>query len=179
MAIITKSRLNALAESQVGNRQFSQVLNEAKIHFSAYGTNTFLSHSHTDLENGDLNKTIVLLRANGLRLYIDSKDPKMPPITNETTATRIKNAIINNHKFLLLASDNAVESKWCNWELGFGDAKKYINNIALFPLAENSGSWKGSEYLAVYPRMEEINGSIRVVFPNGAVKTISEWLTIR
>lgn len=34
-----------------------------------------------------------------------------------------------------MATNGAVESKWCNWELGYGDAQKFdTDNIALFPI---------------------------------------------
>ena len=54
----------------------------------------------------------------------------------------------------MLATNGAVESKWCNWELGFGDAKKFQDNIALFPMKPKGGSdtlYKGNEYMSIYP----------------------------
>lgn len=45
----------------------------------------------------------------------------MPEKTSGLTATKIKYQIYKNDKFILLATDNAIASKWCNWEVGIGD----------------------------------------------------------
>ena len=55
----------------------------------------------------------------------------MPNQTSGETALRIKEIIKRCNKFVLLATDNAIESYWCNWELGIGDTYKYIKNIAI------------------------------------------------
>lgn len=55
-------------------------------------------------------------------------------------------------KFILVATEGAIASKWCNWELGFGDAQKYAyGKIALFPIRDDEKDWSGSEYLELYP----------------------------
>lgn len=53
----------------------------------------------------------------------------MPQVTSGETAIRIKDRIDKCDKFILLATDKAVESKWCNWELGYGDAKNIQGEI--------------------------------------------------
>ncbi len=156
MAILTRTRLNALTTSKPGTKMFSEVLNESKREIrTAAAVSVFLSHSHDDLEKVDVEKVIVLLRKAGVRVYIDSIDSTLPPFTNAETAKKIKEQIKLNNKFILVAINKAINSKWCNWELGFGDAYKYINHIALIPIADNSVSWNGSEYLRIYPRIEE------------------------
>lgn len=180
MAILTKARLTALTESTIGTRMFSQVLNESKQESRISSEVTvFLSHSHEDLKNGDVDKVIVLLRRAGVRVYIDSLDTSLPPFTSAITAQKIKDQIKQNRKFILVATNKAINSKWCNWELGYGDALKYINHIALIPLADNAGTWDGAEYLRIYPRIEESNlysPNINVYFPDGTLKSLAEWL---
>lgn len=116
-------------------------------------TTVFLSHKHDDLD--DLKGVIGWLEEEfNVEVYIDSMDKSMPQNTSGITATRIKKKIRDCDKFILLATDKAVESKWCNWELGYGDAKKSaFNNLALFPMKESSSSsfYKGNEYLEIYP----------------------------
>ena len=137
MSIITKSKLSILTESKIGTRMFSTVLNESKRETKEYAqVSVFLSHSHQDLLNGDVDKVIVILRSIGIRVYIDSLDTSLPPFTSEITANKIKEHIRSNKKFILVATNLSINSKWCNWELGYGDAHKYLNNIALFPLAD-------------------------------------------
>lgn len=180
MAIITRTRLTALTEGKLGTRMFSEVLNESKRETkTAAEVSVFLSHSHDDLEMIDVEKSIVLLRKAGVRVYIDSNDTSLPPFTSEETARKIKEQIKLNKKFILVATNKAIYSKWCNWELGFGDAHKYINHIALIPISDNSTSWNGSEYLRIYPRIEESDynpGYIKVIFPDKTEKSLLDWL---
>lgn len=180
MGILTKSRLTALTEGKLGVRMFTQILNESKLESkSAAIVTIFLSHSHEDLEKVEVNKAIVFLRNAGVRVYIDSLDSSLPPFTNAETAKRIKDQIKTNKKFILLATNNAILSRWCNWELGFGDAHKYIDNIALFPLADTSSNWVGNEYLKIYPRIEESNYTLeymKVIFPDGKEISLADWL---
>lgn len=77
----------------------------------------FLSHKHSDLE--DLKGFIGYMeRYYSVECYIDADDPGMPEKTSGgETALRIKKMIRNTDMFILLATDNAVASKWCNWEL--------------------------------------------------------------
>ena len=182
MSILSKSRLTALTASRPGYRTFSEVLNEVKNERRPLAETTiFLSHSHEDLKDGSVDKTIVFLRNLGIRIYIDSHDSSMPPLTNADTANKIKRAVTDNRKFIFLATNNSIKSRWCNWELGFGDAKKYINHIALFPLSEDSGSWQGNEYLRIYPRIEETTqGSniYRVMYPDGKQLSVTDWLKL-
>jgi len=120
----------------------------------SYQTTVFLSHKHDDLN--DLKGVIGMLeRKFNVKVYIDSRDEKMPKVTSGETATRIKKKINDCDKFILLATDDAIESKWCNWELGYGDSLKNENgNLALFPMTENRfASYKGNEYLEIYPHI--------------------------
>ena len=123
---------------------------------SEYGyrkTTVFISHKHDDLE--DLKGLLGFLEKEyNVKVYIDSNDPSMPKLTSAKTAENIKNRIKQCDKFILLATDSAVESKWCNWELGYGDAQKYRAHIALLPLkskGSTDGNYKGSEYMDLYP----------------------------
>ncbi len=140
------------------NKYYIYNLTEAKSEiYAGYGysrkTTIFISHKHEDLD--DLKGVLGFLQKQyGVRVYIDSRDPSMPEKTNSETAAKIKKRIKQCDKFILLATNAAVESKWCNWELGYGDAQKYDEHIALFPLKPRGASdtqYKGSEYLDIYP----------------------------
>ena len=121
--------------------------------FGVIKTTVFISHKHSDLE--DLKGILGFLEQQyNVKVYIDSQDPSMPKITSAETAKNIKHRIKQCNKFILLASNAAVESKWCNWELGYGDADKYDKHIALFPFKPKGTSdsdYKGSEYMRIYP----------------------------
>src|SRR5690606_24149632 len=149
----------------------------------------FLSHKHDEREF--LEGAISLLKSFGVDIYVDWLDDGMPKTTSGQTAVRIKQKIKSNDKFILLATEGAIDSKWCNWELGLGDAAKYIDQIAIFPIKKDYANFTGSEYLEIYPYIFNVDsfqyfkGEYRstgtyVIFPsingNDKVLPIDEWL---
>ena len=127
-----------------------------------YEPTVFISHKHNDLN--DLKGILGLLEQQfGVKVYIDSRDPSMPPIISGETALRIKQRIDKCKKFIFLATNGAIESKWCNWELGYGDARKSEHkNIALFPMKPKDGldyQYKGTEYFSIYPHIVYSDGT--------------------
>ena len=149
----------------IQERYFSAVENRTRILLegcqTSAKTTVFLSHKHDDLE--DLKDLIGFLENEfDVETYIDSMDKNMPSKTCGETATRIKHIIKSCDKFILLATDRAVESKWCNWELGFGDAHKFRQNIAILPVKESGVSekdYKGHEYMSIYPLILYYDGT--------------------
>jgi len=120
----------------------------------------FLSHKHDDLT--DLRGVIGELENIGAKIYIDSMDNKLPDQTCGDTAVRIKEVIKFCDKFILMATEKAIESYWCNWELGIGDTYKFMENIALLPIKEKGEydfQYKGNEYLQIYPQIDYEDGS--------------------
>ena len=179
MAIITKYRLSEIANNKSGGYiQKSIILNDSRSYSrSSYKTSIFLSHSHLDKDY--ITDTIVFLRNMRVNVYIDWMDDNMPKETSGKTADILKQKIKENDKFIFLATNNSISSKWCNWEIGFGDAHKYIDKIALLPLADNYTEWKGNEYLQIYPHIVEsdyTNDYYKVIFPNGKEMSLYEWL---
>ena len=81
----------------------------------------------------------------------------MPQVTTTETAEKLKKKIDRSDKFIFLATNGAIESKWCNWELGLGDVYKYPDNIALLPVEGYKGGYIGNEYLKLYPYIEHFN----------------------
>lgn len=110
----------------------------------------FLSHKHSEI--APLKRVAYLLEHLDSFIYVDWLDPSMPARTCGRTAENIKEKIKKYDKFILVATEGAIASKWCNWELGFGDAQKYAyGKIALFPIRDDEKDWSGSEYLELYP----------------------------
>ncbi len=151
----------------------------------------FLSHKHDELSI--LQDVIAFLKEEGVDVYVDWMDSSMPAYTNAETAHKLKEKIKTSDKFILVATPNAINSKWCNWELGLGDAAKYIKNIALFPINKTYETFKGSEYLAIYPRIEYEDGTTKyvggayiqrgyyVIYPadkngNNSIYPLKDWL---
>lgn len=148
-----------IQESQIikaldDSRSFNE--NEIK---NTQGT-VFLSHKHSDLK--DLEGVMGLLKELGAKVYIDSMDNKMPGQTSGETTLRIKAVIKFCKKFILMATEKAIESYWCNWELGIGDTHKYIQHIAILPIkekGESNSQYKGNEYLQIYPSIDYYDGT--------------------
>ena len=129
------------------------MLNEM-YHSDRKKTTVFFSHKHSDLE--ELRQIIGFLEKEyDIDGYIDSKDRDMPNHISEETALRLKTKIKMYEKFILLATNDAIKSCWCNWELGLGDAYKYKDNIAIFPVNDFGSEYKGNEYLEIYPHIVE------------------------
>ncbi|MDR3326606.1 MAG: toll/interleukin-1 receptor domain-containing protein [Prevotellaceae bacterium] len=180
MDIFTKSTLSRIANSKAGYSQKSVILSEARSYSSKISSKTsiFLSHSHND--SSYVENIVVLLRKMGVDVYVDWMDDSMPKETSGETAALLKRKIKENDKFVFLATNNSIESKWCNWEIGFGYAHKYINKIALFPLKDDSVDWKGNEYLQIYPYISAkyswSDDDFVVAFPNGNTIDLKQWL---
>jgi hypothetical protein len=157
-----------LSEGELKNYRYVANLSESRgaidtdlYHFATQKVTLFMSHKHSDLEN--LRDVIGFLEKDyNVKVYIDSQDPSMPKVTSGETASKIKDRIKSCKKFMLLATNDAIDSKWCNWELGFGDAHKYKDDIALFPLklsGQSDSAYKGSEYMSIYPYIAQYDGS--------------------
>jgi MTH538 TIR-like domain (DUF1863). len=153
--------------NRVHDSHFSTVQNRTELllenRITSNKTKVFLSHKHSDLD--ELKDLIGFLESKyNVDVYIDSMDKAMPSTPSGATATRIKKVIQKCDKFILLATNDAVESKWCNWELGFGDAQKFRDDIAILPIKEKGSydyQYKGKEYMSIYPHIFYYNGTER------------------
>ena len=153
----------AFSSYRIEDSRYSGVLRESRTFSAGIRRATkrtgFLSHKHDDLD--DLKGFIGYLeRYYSVECYIDAEDPGMPAKTSGETATRIKKMIRNTDRFILVATDNAIASKWCNWELGYGDAQKYKDSIAILPIRNTGRSfYSGNEYLQIYPHIVRVDSS--------------------
>ena len=183
---ITRGQMSRVVDS------YQQPLNERRM-FSAEhpDASVFLSHKHKE-------KTLLLqvkqfFENLGMSVYIDWLDTNMQHPTDKKTAEDLKKQIDENDKFIFIATNGAMDSPWCSWEIGLGDALKLKDDkIAIFAVAENDGTWEKHEYLQIYPHVEYedghgtyTNGNIipkgyYVEYPaeNGSVslKPLKEWL---
>lgn len=180
MAILTKSEFASIARTRASAMELKGIINEHRAFSKTNSvTSIFISHSHYDKEI--VEQTKIFFENLGVKIYVDWADEAMSLKTNAITALKIKNQIINqNDKFILIATNNALASKWCNWELGIADPFKLENKkMALLPLADNEGTWNGAEYLQIYSRIEKstlTRGDYYVWHPDGKLDLITDWL---
>lgn len=193
MSFINESQLKSFGKS---TKTYNLTLNESLRNFKNESkflkTKIFLSHKHDELEQ--LEGAISFLKDNSVDVYVDWLDEGMPKTTSGQTAVRIKEKIRENDKFILLATEGAINSKWCNWELGLGDSAKYINNIAVLPIKKDYSDFTGNEYLEIYPyiiRFDQITNFRNNVYPTGVyiiyplingnnkILSLGEWIKSR
>ncbi len=144
---------------------------------------TFLSHSSKDQEL--VVGAVRLLTGHGATVYIDKKDPALPPYTSKDTAIGLKKRIQQSRKFVLLASKNSKDSRWVPWELGIADQARGLSRVAILPTVEKQTdvTWSSWEYLGLYDRVVwgDLEGEAKRVWmvldekKNRATK-LSDWL---
>lgn len=121
----------------------------------------------------------MLLANENVDVYVDWKDTEMPRQTSPETAMRLKLRIAECRKFMILATNKALDSKWVPWEIGVADSKNGMGNVAVIPVDDSGVTWKGSEYVGIYSRVEQsITGRLAVLEPgrqNGI--PLSQWLS--
>ncbi len=162
MALFTEERLRNRVKSQfykggydyINDSKAKKFLNESvnqqKL-FSAQSKiyDIFLSHSSNDAEIVAGLK--LELEDLGYSVYVDWIED---PLMNRTSVTKETALILQdrmkNCKSLIYAfSENASNSKWMPWELGYFDALK--GTVAVLPISKtNKTSYIGSEYLGIY-----------------------------
>ena len=170
MPYFTEQQLESFADSNDLEKRASQFIN-----FSMASANLsiFLSHSHEDRKRA---RGIVKHFASlGIEVYVDWNDSNMPRETNRETAEKIKSKIDENMLFMVLATQNALQSKWVPWEIGVADKTKGEARVLVIPVADPAGNFSGSEYLRLYRRvMIADDGKDGVFEPE---KTQGDYLT--
>lgn len=179
--LITTTHLDTVREAYKAKWSLASLYEQVALHSKrsrySFEVSVFLSHKHDELT--PLQNVIALLNLNGVEVYVDWMDSTMPQQPNSHTAAKLKEKIAECRKFILLATAGAINSKWCNWELGLGDVHKYADHIALLPVASPGGDWPGNEYLQIYPaimtKYEYLTGDYYVEF-KGQKTPLSTWL---
>jgi hypothetical protein len=111
----------------------------------------FLSHSFLDAKI--IYGLKAVLEENGFSVYVYwLEDASERTRVTAETAERLRKRM-QSCKFLLYAtSENADNSRWMPWELGYFDGIR--GKVAICPISNNS-NFEGREYLGLYPHMEK------------------------
>ncbi len=162
MAYLTETMLKSAPQIRVLEQKHQEAIASKESAKTA-----FLSHSHLD-------KDLVLglqryLAQSGYKIYVDWQDAGMPRITNKETAVKIKERIKNNDYFLMLATKNALQSRWVPWEVGVADSLKPYDKLLIIPIVVDGEDFKGREYLSVYRRLEFTNGNLLIFRPDYSI----------
>ena len=157
MALFTETQIinrfqqeyrNRIRESR--NFSASTILNENRqIADSKNEFDIFLSHSSYD--NKIISGLTLILQDLGYSVYIDWSDPKLDRTNVSPETAAILRKRMKQSKSLIYAfSENASNSKWMPWELGYFDGLK-DSRIAVLPISQSAKySYKGSEFVGLY-----------------------------
>lgn len=157
MALFTEQQIRARYESEKRSRLIkgygyfsaSEALNEGRITDSSKMYDIFLSHSSKDKEL--IAGLKYLLNDMGYSVYVDWNDEKLDPnnVTPETAAV-LRERMKQCKSLIYAFSENASNSKWMPWELGYFDALKK-SRVAVLPISQTAKySYKGSEFVGLY-----------------------------
>lgn len=185
--LINKSMLRQrviLEQSEFTSWENRIVDNNKRLHNKMDKYDLFLSHSYLDKEL--VYSLVNLFNDSGYSVYVDWMVDKQLDRTNVNAKTadllRLRMEMCNGLAFV--STSNIIQSKWCPWELGYVDGKKN-GRCAILPVLEtSSGSFKGQEYLGLYPFIDyaSFQGNNKYEFwvndpdDNNKYVSLREWL---
>lgn len=158
MTLVTEATLRGEAERYLAaqtvtlRKSASDVLVE-KAKTTATSFDIFLSNSVKD-EKIILGIYAILQRL-GFSVYVDwIVDPKLDRTNvSADTAEHLRTRMRQSKTLIYAYSLNAASSKWMPWELGYFDG--FRQAVAVLPVAQQSSdSFKGQEYLGLYPNID-------------------------
>jgi len=152
-----------------------EILDEQKLYAAIRNYDIFLSHSYADKDLALLlKKEIESLK---FTVYLDWYDDPELDRANVTKATadRLRETMKNSKCLFYATSINSKHSAWMPWECGYADGLK--GKVAICPATktQTESSYKGQEYLGLYPYIDEYNGNLCVIKPSGT-EVFSNWL---
>ncbi len=160
-------------------QQYKQSLYESERFSTEKLYDVFISHSYLDKDL--INELYTIFSECGYRVFIDWKESELQDrnAVSIETANKLKDYMNSSKGLLYVATENATNSKWCPWELGYVDGKK--ERVAILPiLNEKQDEFKGQEYLGIYPYIsfENSKNDFLVRDPSNFKKynTLREWL---
>lgn len=151
----TKAEARQAAKSARGQqfgKSFSWILESAAASTKDNDQfDVFLSHSVRDAEL--ITGVKEILQKMGFSVYVDwLEDPQLDrSAVNKETAALLRRRMQQSQSLVYVATENASESKWMPWELGFFDGFK-PGHVAVMPFLDNaSARFQSQEYLSLYP----------------------------
>lgn len=153
MALFTEQELLSRfqRERRLNSRCFSatDIINEGRVTPDTSKTyDIFLSHSSRD--NDLIAGLKLILQDLGYTVYVDWSDPNLnPQDVSPQTAAVLRQRMAQCKSLIYAFSENASNSKWMPWELGYFDALK--SKVAVLPISQTTKySFRGSEFVGLY-----------------------------
>lgn len=141
----------------------SRALNSIKTEISLHGGryDIFLSHPKRD-EDLIIGIYLFLKDVKNKRVFVDwIAHPSDHSVTTPEDAENLRKAMGESETLLVVDSQNADQSIWMPWEIGWFDAKK--GKVAVLPVVANgTEDYRGREFLGLYPYVDK---DLRVIKP--------------
>lgn len=145
---------NILAHSHFDNQE-TRILNENRQIFEkSQKYDLFISHSYMD--KSLVLSLVELFNKAGYSVYVDwiidsALDRNK---VDQKTAELLRTRMDECKGLAYIATSNIVSSRWCPWELGYADGAKNGRCAILPILKSNNNTYKGQEYLGLYPYID-------------------------
>lgn len=158
MSLLTESTVRARAQRAAGvYRNFANVLTEHMQKQAVVAQHDiFLSHSFDDREL--VLGVALTIEDFGYSVYLDWRDDPSLDRKNitEKTAEKLRVRMKASRCLFYSTTENASNSKWMPWELGYKDG--HNTRVAILPVSRvATNSYQGQEYLGVYPYVADQN----------------------
>ncbi|WP_025743785.1 TIR domain-containing protein [Aquimarina pacifica] len=140
----------------------------------------WISHQPNQLE--ELDSAINFLKGFGVLIYADWLDEEHSIYNTNIQDSKEKKEkrIKENRKFIFLATEEAIDSKECKWELRYANTQKSIDQIAILPVRKDYTDYSGSAYLQKYPyiqKSDHVQDRYEVKYPDGSIEELGAWLS--
>lgn len=156
MSTFTEGRIRQRAQRKTGNFRNATTVLKEEVAATKVKTSfdIFLSHSTSDAE-------IILgvkgvLEDYGKSVYVDwLEDPQLDRRNVTAASAEVIRLRMRQCKSLVYVhTANSGGSKWMPWELGYFDG--FNGAVAILPVTKSrEASFKGQEYLGIYPYIDE------------------------
>lgn len=180
MEAFLESRVRARAEQMT--KQASMIFESVRATASVERpADIFLSHSSRDKKLID--GIAMILGDYGYSVYIDWRDdPQLDRANvNKATAQTLRERMNSCKGLFYVSTENAQQSSWMPWELGYKDGKN--GRVAIVNIRKESSAFIGREYLSIYPDVRERTAqgetqkSLWLYDETGKYVSLKRWLT--
>lgn len=136
----------------------------------------FISHQRKDK---DVARAIAhYIEKAGIDVYFDEYDSSINIYDPYSVVTAIKKGICKSTHMLCILSNNAMESKWMPWEIGYGYDRTQLYGLTVKELAESTLP----EYLQIVPILrgtKSLNEFLERVCDKPSWQMLNENLYVR
>lgn len=184
MAFFTVQDIKRKLENEGISRYYAEsvLMESVNIQKTALSKNydIFLSHSYLDADYIYMIKNEI--EEMGFSVYVDwieDSDLNREKV-NKETALLLKKRMKSCKSLFYVTTENYQSSKWMPWELGYFDGIK--NKVAILPVLDNTSSFKGTEYLELYPYVDkapmknQIENTLWINENTNKYVRLEEWL---